>query len=438
MVLSSSQILRKLFQKRWTKESGKDWKHTEAQGQEFIQGLGQRAFNRTQSNDQKELIANGCLEAWDVSLLAAVLLNFGNWNQYKTETEAVHELKTMRNYTAHHPTKKLTLKEYNEKMDVFQSNLKKLSVEEEVIDQLITKAGLSSSVAAMKACKKLYEKAKILMKKNEFENAISCYEEAITMPSLIPIHQSAAYEKRAECYVKFAEHKKNEQLETQVDLYCDQAVKDATQVLEINESSWNAHFILAQAHRLKKNLDKAMDHYDQSLALSPQQQHVRNEKDCCIALLSIQNGGITHLNPNTLPMNLTEKVAQYSKKLGRQLTEEEFLRDRGVPESVSIAGQDYLAKGHQYRCGWGVPINEVEAVRYFTKSAEAGNPEGMHSLEFATLTVQVCDKTLPKVTICILRQLTCQQVPVVEQHLEARIAVLPPPNTLWESCTSWE
>ncbi|CAL8124779.1 unnamed protein product [Orchesella dallaii] len=380
MVLSSCQLLRKVFQTRWKEESGMDWEHSEEQGKKFIEGHGQVAFNKAMKA-QKDIISKGCIDDWDISVLSTILLNFGYWRNYKSENDAVRQLTTLRNDMAHHPSKKLNLEEYNAKVELFRSSLKGLGVPDEISEELITKAGRSSSVAALKATKRQFDRAKSLMKNNKFENAIGCYDEAITMPSLLVIHQATAYEKRAECFLKFAEFKKLKQLSTQeVNKCCDQAIKDASRTLEINESSWKAHFTLAQAHRLKGELDRAAEHYCQSLAISPVQQHVKNEYDCCKALREIKSGSITHVDPNTLPMNLNEKLAQYSEQFGRNITEEEFLE--GLPKAMGakVPGQDFLARGHQFRCGWGVAINEIEAVRYFSKAAEAGNPEGMHSL----------------------------------------------------------
>jgi len=113
MDLTSCQLLRKLFQARWKNTTGKDWEHTKEQGKAFIESEEAKKVIANAQAIQKKMIEKRGLQDWDFSLPSRVLQNCGNPSE--CEKEAVKALTKLRNDLAHHPTKKLSLNDYNAK-----------------------------------------------------------------------------------------------------------------------------------------------------------------------------------------------------------------------------------------------------------------------------------------------------------------------------------
>jgi len=102
--------------------------------------------------------------------------------QFRQENEAIFHLSEMRNDLSHLNTNQLSLHDYKEKVQLFQSSLLVLGVNQKQIEEMIKRAGITSSDRARKFAEELYEKAKQHSKKDEFEQAISCFEKAICTP----------------------------------------------------------------------------------------------------------------------------------------------------------------------------------------------------------------------------------------------------------------
>ncbi|CAL8124812.1 unnamed protein product [Orchesella dallaii] len=381
MVLSSYPILRKTFETRWKKESGMEWQHDPKQGQSFIKVLGASAYQKA-DRIQKSLITKGVLEDWDLSLLSLAIQHLGSQISYKCENESVRQLTDLRNELAHNTKRKITPVEYGVKVTIFKHSLKGLGVKEHEIEEMITKAGSTSSKVARKMAIGLNEKAKKFMKKNKFGQAIECYEEAMSLPSLLPIDQAITYEHRADVYLKFAEFKRKSQERHEANMYCDQAIQDGIAALKRNDYSWKAHFTIGKCFHFKTDLANALKHFTKAVAISPSQKQLKIELDSCKADFTLQSSS-DHLNSALLPLTITEGVTKYEEDTGHKLTQNQFLlkwkRTSGL-EGITVPGQDDFVRGLQFISGWGETQNDAEAVRWFTKAVEAGNPEAMHSL----------------------------------------------------------
>ncbi|CAL8108105.1 unnamed protein product [Orchesella dallaii] len=379
MILISFQVLRKLFQKRWKKETGKDWENTVEQGKAFCENEGKHILKMTNDKFLKEKLLNGCLENWDMTTLSLVLRNFGDQTTYKVENDAVGELKDMRNQLSHPGSKKFSKAEYDEKVMKFKTYLRAIEVKDVEIDKIIEKAGNTSSSASLEATKKLYEQAEEYIKQENFVKALEYYNESTTMHSLLPEHQGLAYEKQAECHLKLAEQKKHTNNKDEADKFVAQALLNATTALELNDNSWNAHYIIAKCHRLQKSLNQAIQHFSKALAISPTQKHIKRDLDSCKALLGSYERK-DNVDPRDMPMNLTERVAHLEAETGFKVTEQQFLYMGTHLSGRLLKGQDLVSKGHQHAMGWGVPQNDLKAFQYYEKAANAGNAEGIYNL----------------------------------------------------------
>ncbi|CAL8124791.1 unnamed protein product [Orchesella dallaii] len=399
MLLSSCQLIRKLFQARWKELTGNEWEHTEEQGKLFIEGIGKPIYKKAQKL-QKGMLSKGCLDEWDLPTISMVLQNFGNSEEYAAENETVRKLIKIRNDLAHHSSKQLSEDEYTKKVDSFRENLRALQVNDEVIEKMIEKAGITSSVEALEATKILYEKGDEHMSNEEFTKALEYFNEATTTPSLLPVHQGVAHEKRAECYLKLAHLSKENQHQDESNNYCDQAMNDAKEAFELNDNSWKAHYLLAQCYRWQKDFDLALQHYSKALALSPVQKQVKQETDSCKAL-----AGFCNTKQEYTSMELTERLSYFAIESGRHETEEYLISEKERLQDVDINGKEDVFRGKQYAMGWSTSItqNDEEAARYFAKADKVGNPEGTYHLGLRYANGKGIPQDLPKSFMLFLK-----------------------------------
>ncbi|CAL8124208.1 unnamed protein product [Orchesella dallaii] len=136
MLISSCDILRKLFKSRWKGVTGREWENSEKDGKEFKEGVGKEIINKA-NKSQKLKIQSGNTEEWDMTLLAFVLQNF-HPKLYEKENEHVRKLKKLRNYQTHdHPDNELTTEEYEVAVTDFIKVLKALKMELESLDNSV-------------------------------------------------------------------------------------------------------------------------------------------------------------------------------------------------------------------------------------------------------------------------------------------------------------
>jgi len=128
---------------------------------------------------------------------------------------------------------------------------------------MMEKAGIASSDRARKFAEELYQRAKQHLRNKRFDTAIKCYDKAIATPSLSAVHQSTAFEKRAECYLEWAlANNTQAKDEKESKIICKRAMLDATEALKLNKKSWNAHFTLGRNTRFFN-----LAHFNQNLFL---------------------------------------------------------------------------------------------------------------------------------------------------------------------------
>ncbi|CAL8124318.1 unnamed protein product [Orchesella dallaii] len=119
MLISSCHILRQLFKTRWKGITEKEWNNSEEDGEEFKKYVGNEIFNKAlKFKGQKSNVETGNTEKWDMTLLSAVILNFGDPNHpklYEKENERVTILRDLRNNQKHSLDNELTTEEYMKK-----------------------------------------------------------------------------------------------------------------------------------------------------------------------------------------------------------------------------------------------------------------------------------------------------------------------------------
>ncbi len=369
MVIRSTQYLRQVFKARWKVESLEDWKDEPNYIKRFLSQHCGNILKKAMPLQTKILHESCTVEDWDISIMSLVLLNFGDGDKYKSQNQAVRQLKDVRNDLAHHKTKKCTQKEYSEKVTTIKESLQILEIKTIEIDKLEKESSIISSLENTERLKLLLKNAEQLMELQDFQGALHQYSEAIAIPRLARDNLGDIYEKRAACYLNI-----NDQLVSDGNAI-DQAIIDVQEALKLNNKSWNAHYLQAKCHKVKNNLSEAIRYYEMALAISPLQQQIRKDLDSCKVLVLAQHTN-SKLNRDQLPHSASDilgDLADIKDQDGRSLTLKKVFKGSGS-KNHSV----YTAEMYYY--GLEVPQDYAKAVKYFTQADKEGFALGTYKL----------------------------------------------------------
>lgn len=227
MIHTSCAILRIHFKSRWQQVIGDEWCNDKKHRDSLLKTLDKSVIIELKRSGSDKRIKDGCLEDWDMTILSVIIKNFGDAAIYTEQNKAIKCLKNLRNLIAHHTTKKIPRSEYNVTVETFKKCLRSLNVENDEIEKIISRADVTSSIIAMEKLQALYDKADDYLTSGEYGKAIDCYDEAISMPSLLPTQLGTALEKRAKTHIQNCLNNK---------ATVEQALMDISQALELNES----------------------------------------------------------------------------------------------------------------------------------------------------------------------------------------------------------
>ncbi|CAL8136874.1 unnamed protein product [Orchesella dallaii] len=379
LLLNSALFLRNEFKTRWKRETGKTWLDSESQGKEFIEGLGKETYGKAMK-PQKVKLENGVIDDWDVSLLSCVLRNFGDSEIDSTANEGVKLLADLRNHFAHH-LGKLTDEEFINRVQIFKKALKNLNVCDQEINSTILNAAKVFTEEVLKAANSLQDLCDENMKNSEFDQAVECCNEALTLPNLPENHKRILFEKRSACYLELA-NKEKQKDRASGDQYIEEARKDATAALSLDGKSWKAHHLLANYYQWNASFDKAIEHYEQALQISPDERanKIKAELDLCKVQAGIRKRR-DNIDPRALPIGEQEIIDGMEAFTGEKNLSIETVVSRFASASKGIAkGQEHVYTAMRYLNGWNAEQNFEKAVKTFQKAAAEGNAEGIYNL----------------------------------------------------------
>lgn len=368
ILLSSCQHLRRIAKLRWTRELGSDWREDNNQMVILVDNLGSQVFTKCK-HLKNSILESHSTDEWDMSVLTLVFLNLGNTENYKSENQAVQQLKEIRNELAHHSTKRITKTDYYMYLAKIKVALISLNLTEKCFELMVEKTGTTSALKALSLAKQCWAEAEKFIKAGDSDSALKCYTDAINTPSLLPTNLATAYENRSEFYIRLA----NPDLQ----IHAEQAFLDASKAIELNET-WKSHYICAKYYQTKNAPAKALSHFQRSISISPGQNQVIQEYET-LKQRFVSQTGYHHLNPEMWPSSLEEQLKRLENFDDWKWTKQEFLYAQEEENSIA-PGQNHVFLGNCYNNGWEVPLDQAKAVMEYAKAAELGNAQGMFCL----------------------------------------------------------
>ncbi|CAL8124892.1 unnamed protein product [Orchesella dallaii] len=326
LLLSSCQILRDVFRKRWKLETGRGWVSTEQFGKE-IDRFRKSFLASVQCKPEvyPTSVKKDSLEDWDVLKLCLMLQHISSHkNHCKAEDEAVKSMQKLAKELINNSKKSLNREEYERDLKTFRENLKAFKMDDEKINKLIKRVAVTPASAAWEVVKNLFQEAECYMNEDDFDNAITSCTKAIEVPGLIPFHQSLTFEKRSKCYLTLAQRLKTKQ-DPELEIVLNVGMTDAYTANEFN-TSWQAHLLLSQYFKLRDNLEKALFHCQRALSINPDHPDLTQEWLACKLSIGLK----------------VKKEDPTSAEKTTQLPKEQVLSKKSAAPSQS-ANQDCLS-----------------------------------------------------------------------------------------------
>lgn len=384
MVLSCCPQLREIFKIRWKEQTKSDWGEDKSHKDKLIEGLiPQKSTKCPLKTFQQISVKEKPMSKWDISLLSDILLLQSTISETSLqENVAIRQLKNIRNLLAHNDignnvneedgntSRNCTEDEYEKISGMIRDSLVSLGMNNEEIDKLIELSGVTSSLKALERVKTLYTDAEILIKYNRFDEAIQIYSDALDTPSMLPEHRGEAFEKRAECYLKYSSKTGQD--------FLDQVHCDVMKALELNRSSWFANYLAAQCYRKKYDLRNAIHYFKLAHVSNPTSKLVKRDMTCCKILAGIHPSDEC-MSPLLILTNLDKQFANLEKETGIKI-EDGKLKPFFTEIGKRFPGQDHVLRGHMHFAGWNVPQNFTEAIQHYAKAERISNLEGTFSL----------------------------------------------------------
>ncbi len=219
-----TEYFKVLFSKRWKELSGTDWKNGPEQADKFIKKE-QQLLNML-TKDQQQILSEGVISDWDISLLCMLLLqtHWINPMACVQENKLIKQLKNIRNEVMHNGTMQISNEEFErlwkeilEKLrdlgeDVGEYDLIKtiskyllmdqsncsFSVEVPDLQEVVFRKGFQVQPNA----NQLKEEANQAYRDKKFEKAIELYTKTLQVVSLSNKEYAVLYSNRSAAFIE--------------------------------------------------------------------------------------------------------------------------------------------------------------------------------------------------------------------------------------------
>jgi len=262
---TASNCLRQMFIREWKQSMKSDWQNLPCNGRQFISSC--QAASGLYHNCrkiQKDLLASGNVDRWDIPLLANSIKLFPSSSPTMTARErdkGLDTLKEQRNKLSHLGNTQISEAEFNLFWDpVYQTLLKFGVPEAQLEDFQFTTSGSAPpppepSNPSIPIAQALRDEGNELFKHQNYSKAIEKYTEAILLPGLPSQDVAALYSNRSVSYLKVKEFKS--------------AKSDAKGAVMLNPIWSKGYFRLAAAYDALTNSRQALKNYEIAAGLEP-------------------------------------------------------------------------------------------------------------------------------------------------------------------------
>jgi TPR repeat protein len=373
LIARSHETLRQLFKKRYPLfNGGKTWDDTTTCGRNYSANVVAKNKQINLTPVQKISVENGNSNEWDLTTLAALLLNTNHpkklsasqIQQLDYEDQLLKQLRGIRNKLAHHATKSIDDAEFNQLWTDLTAILVAFGDVESELDKLKDDNIFESDTQTIneenvKEAKRLNSLGTQAHKDGKFSEAVALFTKATVIAGVSDHDRAVFYSNLSSIDQRY------------------RALQDAKQARKLWSTWWKGHFRVGKVHAVLNEHEKAINSFEQALALAPTNNEIQKALDESRAIHGRQSRQ-EHFDPRLQPKTMDEQLNEMQQKLG---TNPQAVRmGHSIAEQIDPAAAD-VVRGHKHEHGdIDVKQDYEQAAKYFAKAASQGNAEGMYNL----------------------------------------------------------
>uniref|UniRef100_A0AC34F8N3 DZIP3-like HEPN domain-containing protein n=1 Tax=Panagrolaimus sp. ES5 TaxID=591445 RepID=A0AC34F8N3_9BILA len=326
----------------------------------------------------KELMKNGKVDLWDITLTCAAIR--GVTHEIKKFKGKIDEredviiecIRNTRNIFSHRTDIYLSDHDFDAYWKQLSGFLVHLGSEISEIDDVknewqkfeLTKVEEKPPKFDAKF-KKLKEKGNNFFKNNKFKDAIKIYDQILNICGLSVEDQSIIFSNRSAAYLMLKD-----------EISIKMAKRDADWAIQLRPCWWRGYQRLARVQMETHQWVKAEKSLETTLALN---SAIKEARDDLNFVKMKQISQEDHLHPFYRP----ESEDEYLKNLSLNTGLSTDSIKNGIKNCSNIPGYGHQLKAMKYKQGWGVPQNLEKAFENFAIAAEMGYGGAMLNLAIA-------------------------------------------------------
>lgn len=207
----------------------------------------------------------------------------------------------------------------------------------------------------------------------DYQKAVEIYSDALLVNDITEEEQGLLHSNRSYACLQLAmECKDSDGAKLAL------ALQDANDVIKIRPAWWKGYFRAGEVYKFKKDFDRAIDRFNEALALDPELVDVTNCRDEC-RFDKVQ----AEMKRNAMPHGIEEEVDKYNKAHGSNIDAEAVMQkyeELMKSKNPKVRAHACLFFGTRYVRGVDVPTDVKKGVELLQEAANAGAPEAMVEL----------------------------------------------------------
>lgn len=226
------------------------------------------------------------------------------------------------------------------------------------------------------------------MEKSDYEEAIKIYSEALAMSNVTDEEQVLLHSNRSHAYLTSAMECGDTGVKVQ------SALQDANDVIKLRPSWWKGYFRAGRVYQFQKEWNRAIDYFNEALALNPDLVDAKNSRDEC-RFDQIQ----AEMNGNTVPHGFKEEIEKLNEVRGLKFDAEVMVKNyEKLMQSKDPKSRATACVFFGVRCvkGVDVPQDIRKGVDLLQEAVDAGSSKAMVELGVLYMEGKVVERNIKK------------------------------------------
>lgn len=207
----------------------------------------------------------------------------------------------------------------------------------------------------------------------DYEKAVKIYSDALLINDIPEEEQGLLHSNRSYACLQLAINFKDSDGEKMA-----LALQDANDVIKLRPTWWKGYFRAGEVFKFKKDYNRAIECFNEALALDPELVDVTNSRDEC-RFDKVQ----AEMKRFAIPHGIKEEVDEYNKAHGTNIDAEAVIQkyqELMKSKNPKLRARACVFFGTRYVRGVDVPKDVKKGVEILHGAVNAGSPEAMVEL----------------------------------------------------------